>query len=100
MSEPPTRYTWTPTAVNDVEAYRQALARIAELEANIIEAASAYSLTGTLDSIDVAEVALVRMSHEGAAALRASMQVRECWKCERSATETVYLCERHYEAIA
>lgn len=57
-------------AVNDIEAYRQAVARIAELEALVIEASSAYNLTGTLDTIDVAEIALVRMCHEGAAALR------------------------------
>lgn len=70
ITEPLHRETWTPTAVNDIEAYRQAVARIAELEALVIEAASAYNLSGTTDTIYEAEAALVRMCHEGAAALR------------------------------
>lgn len=43
--------------------------RIAELEANILEAMQAFSFDGVGDELEAAEIALVRMCHEGRAAM-------------------------------
>ena len=51
--------------------------RIAELERTIIAAASVYNLDGSQDDILAAETAIVRMSHEGARAMRSGARMKQ-----------------------
>lgn len=86
-------YKLISTAVEKVTAERDALrARIAELEANIVEADSMTNIDRQHRSIDEAELAIVRMASEGRDAIDRLAKLesasvvtprqcrRECWR--------------------